>query len=246
MRYAEVGPGERSSRVAKTKLFDALGEIAKALSTGRRVEIIDLLAQGERSVYEVAAEIDQSLANTSHHLRSLANAGLVRSRRDGTHIYYRLAGIEVEVLWSALRSTAESERADFPQLVTAYVGPAGQYPIVDHSELLGRLKDGSVTLLDVRPEAEYRAGHISGARSLPYREVEARLASLPTKGEIIAYCRGPYCVFAPHVVRFLRSKGIAASRLKDGFPEWRLAGLPVTVGSDVGLIPAEDSSIRDR
>lgn len=245
MHYGEVESGELGLRASKTKLFDALADIAKALSTGRRVEIVDLLAQGERSVYEVAEEIGQSLANTSHHLRSLANAGLVSSRRDGTHIYYRLAGVEVELLWSALRATAEANRADFGQLVSAYIGPVDQYPIVGRSELIERLKTGAVTLLDVRPEAEYRAGHISGAHSLPYREVEERLVNLPVDGDIVAYCRGSYCVFAPQVVRFLRSKGIAASRLKDGFPEWRRAGLPVTVGADVGAPPFEGSFTHD-
>lgn len=227
------------SRAAKTALFDALAEMAKALSTGRRIEIIDLLAQGERSVDAVAAEIGQSLANTSHHLRSLAQAGLVLSRREGTYVYYRLASVEVEELWLALRRTAEAQRAELPRLITAYVGPLDDSQVVEHAELLNRLQQGSVTILDVRPEAEYRAGHIPGARSLPYRELSEDLRDLPSDGEIIAYCRGPYCVFAPDVVRFLRSRGIPARRLRDGFPEWRRAGLPVAFGADVGTIPFE-------
>ncbi len=235
--YGQVGvPG---SRVAKTALFDALAEIAKAMSTGRRVEIIDLLAQGERSVDAIATEIGQSLANTSHHLRSLAQAGLVCSRREGTYIYYRLASTEVEELWSALRKTAEAQRSDLPQLITAYVGPPDESSVVEQVELLNHLQHGSVTVLDVRPEAEYRAGHIPGALSLPYREFKEDLRDLPADGEIIAYCRGPYCVFAPDVVRFLRNKGIKANRLRDGFPEWRRAGLPVALGVEAGQISSD-------
>ncbi|WP_298211855.1 metalloregulator ArsR/SmtB family transcription factor [Ferrimicrobium sp.] len=227
------------SRAAKTALFDALAEMAKAMSTGRRIEIIDLLAQGERSVDTIAAEIGQSLANTSHHLRFLAQAGLVLSRREGTYVYYRLASVEVEELWLALRRTAEAQRADLPRLITAYVGPSDDSQVVDQAELLHRLQHGSVTILDVRPEAEYRAGHIPGARSFPYRQISEELCDLPSDGEIIAYCRGPYCVFAPDVVRFLRSKGIFAKRLRDGFPEWRRAGLPIAFGAETGKIPLD-------
>ncbi|WP_298349582.1 metalloregulator ArsR/SmtB family transcription factor [Ferrimicrobium sp.] len=245
-RYTPIGmhDGDAStntpgSRAAKTALFDALAEMAKAMSTGRRIEIIDLLAQGERSVDALAAEIGQSLANTSHHLRSLAQAGLVLSRREGTYVYYRLASVEVEELWLALRRTAEARLADLPRLITAYVGPSDDSQVVEYAELLNQLQHGSITLLDVRPEAEYRAGHIPGARSLPYRELSEELHDIPSDGEIVAYCRGPYCVFAPDVVRFLRSRGILAKRLRDGFPEWRRAGLPVAFGVEAGMIPSD-------
>jgi rhodanese-related sulfurtransferase/predicted transcriptional regulator len=234
VRSVETATGETGTRAAKRALFDALAEVAGALSAGRRVEIVDLLAQGERSVDEVAGEIGQSMANASHHLRALARAGLVRSRRDGTRIYYRLAGVEVEDLWAALRKVAEAERDDLGRLAGAYLGPVEDLEVVGRAELLERLLAGAVTVLDVRPAAEYRAGHIPGARSVPLDELHAVLGELPADIEVVAYCRGGYCVFAPAAVRALRSAGFAALRMEDGFPEWRRAGLPVAVGDDPG------------
>jgi len=224
------------SRVAKAALFDTLAEVAGALSAGRRVEIVDLLAQSERSVDEVAGETGQSLANASHHLRALARSGLVRSRREATRIYYRLAGVEVEELWAALRNVAEAERDDLGRLAGAYLSPIDDLEVVSRSELLERLKAGAVTVLDVRPVAEYHAGHIPGARSVPLGDLGAALGELPAGLEVVAYCRGPYCVFAPAAVRALRSAGFAAERLEDGFPEWRRAGLPVAVGDKPGQL----------
>lgn len=229
---------EAGSRVAKAALFDALAEVAGALSAGRRVEIVDLLAQGERSVEEVAGETGQSLANASHHLRALARAGLVRSRREATRIYYRLAGVEVEELWAALRKVAEANRDDLGRLAGTYLGPIDDLEVVSRSELLERLKAGVVTVLDVRPVAEYHAGHIPGARSTPLGDLDAALGDLPPDLEVVAYCRGPYCVFAPAAVRALRRAGFASQRLEDGFPEWRRAGLPVAVGDDMGRLPS--------
>ncbi len=223
---------DAGSRVAKAALFDTLAEVAGALSAGRRVEIVDLLAQGERSVDEVAGEVGQSLANASHHLRSLARAGLVRSRREGTRIYYHLAGVEVEELWAALRKVAEAERDDLGRLASSYLGPVEDLEVVSRSELLERLKAGAVTVLDVRPVTEYRAGHIPGARSVPLGDLRSALAELPPDLEVVAYCRGPYCLFAPAAVRALRSAGFAAQRLEDGFPEWRRAGLPIAAGDE--------------
>ncbi|MHB8190941.1 MAG: ArsR/SmtB family transcription factor [Ferrimicrobium sp.] len=216
----------------KSLLFDAFAEVASALAAGRRAEIIDLLAQGERSVEEVATEIDHSMANTSHHLRTLARAGLVRSRRDGTRIYYRLASAEVEVLYSALQRVAEMVRPDLDRLAVAYLGAQEDLETLGREELRQRLAAGEITVLDVRPSLEYRAGHIPGARSIPLAELAARIAELPKDLPVIAYCRGPYCVFAPAAVRELRRMGLHASRLADGFPEWRRAGLPVDVGRD--------------
>ena len=224
------------SREAKAALFDTLAEVAGALGSGRRVEIVDLLAQGERSVDQVAGEIGQSLANASHHLRALARAGLVRSRREGTRIYYRLAGEEVEALWAALRTVAAVERDDLGRLAGAYLGPIEDLEVVSRSELLERLRAGAVTVLDVRPVTEYRAGHIPGARSVPVGDLGSVLSELPADLEVVAYCRGPFCVFAPAAVRALRSAGFAAERLEDGFPEWRRAGLPVAVGDDPGQL----------
>jgi rhodanese-related sulfurtransferase/predicted transcriptional regulator len=235
---------EAGSRVAKAALFDALAEVASALSAGRRVEIVDLLAQGERSVDEVAGETGQSLANASHHLRALARFGLVRSRREATRIYYRLAGVEVEELWAALRKVAEAERDDLGRLAGTYLGPIDDLEVVSRSELLERLKAGAVTVLDVRPMAEYHAGHITGARSVPLGDLGAALGELPPDLEVVAYCRGPYCVFAPAAVRALRSAGFVAERLEDGFPEWRRAGLPVAVGNEPGQLRPRPSLPR--
>lgn len=228
---------ETGDHRAKAALFDALAEVAGALSAGRRAEIVDLLAQGERSVEEVGSEIDQSMANASHHLRALARAGLVRSRREGTRIYYRLAGPEVEDLWVALRRVAEAVRDDLGRLADAYLGDIADLEVVDRAELLERLAAGEVTVLDVRPVAEYRSGHVSGARSAPLDELAAMVDELPEGIPVVAYCRGPYCVFAPAAVRALHARGIDASRLEDGFPEWRRAGLPIAVGEEPGRLP---------
>ncbi len=239
MRAVEAGEvfGGPGTRAAKVALFDALAEVAGALSAGRRVEIVDLLAQGERSVDEVAGEIGQSMANASHHLRALARAGLVRSRRDGTRIYYRLPGVEVEELWSALRKVAATDRDDLGRLAGAYLGPVEDLEVMGRDELLRRLRAGAVTVLDVRPVSEYRAGHIPGARSVPLDELPEAIGQLPADIDVVAYCRGPYCVFAPAAVRALRRAGFAAERMEDGFPEWRRAGLPVAVGDDPGELP---------
>jgi rhodanese-related sulfurtransferase len=231
---------EPGSRAAKAALFDALAEVAGALSAGRRLEMVDLLAQGERSVEEVAGETAQSLANASHHLRTLARAGLVRSHRDGTRIYYRLAGDEVEQLYAALRSVAEADRDDLGRLANAYLGPIEDLEVLERGELLTHLAAGAVTVIDVRPGAEYRAGHIPGASSIPIAMLGEALETLPTDTEIVAYCRGPYCVFAPAAVRALRRRGFHAVRLEDGFPEWRRAGLPVAVGEGAGSLPQRD------
>lgn len=239
----EADVGSPGTRAAKRALFDVLAEVAGALSAGRRVEIVDLLAQGERSVDEVAGEIGQSMANASHHLRVLARAGLVCSRRDGTRIYYRLAGVEVEELWAALRKVAEAERDDLGRLAGAYLGPVEDLEVLGRAELLERLRAGAVTVLDVRPLSEYRAGHIPGARSVPINELHAVLGEMPADIDVVAYCRGPYCVFAPAAVRVLRSAGFSAKRMEDGFPEWRRAGLPVAVGDDPGNIGTATWSI---
>ena len=244
MRVVETDTGGVGTRAAKGALFDALAEVAGALSAGRRVEIVDLLAQGERSVDEVAGEIGQSMANASHHLRALARAGLVRSRREGTRIYYRLAGEEVEDLWSALRKVAAVDRDDLGRLADAYLGPVEDFEVVGRAELLERLRAGAVTVLDVRPVAEYRAGHIPGARSVPLDELHTVLGELPADVDVVAYCRGPYCVFAPAAVRVLRGAGFGALHMEDGFPEWRRAGLPVAVGDDPGVLPAQPTRAR--
>jgi DNA-binding transcriptional ArsR family regulator len=220
-----------ADRAAKDALFSALAEVARALGSGRRAEIVDLLAQGERSVEEVAAEIDQSVANTSHHLRSMARAGLVATRREGTRVIYRLASERVAELWSALRDIAGDHVAGIERLAEAYLGRRDGIETVDRDELADRIRRGEVTVLDVRPAPEFEAGHIAGAVSTPLSELRRHLRALPAGGEVVAYCRGPYCVYADEAVRELNRKGFRARRLIDGFPEWRRAGLPVTSGN---------------
>ena len=215
-------------RAAKDALFDAFSDVARALANGRRAEIIDVLAQGERSVDEIATEIDQSTPNTSQHLRVLARAGLVATRRDGTRIYYRLAAEEIEQLWSALRTVAAKQVAGIERLAADYLGEREDLEAISREELMRRLKTGEVTVIDVRPEPEYRSGHVRGARSVPHSQLRRQLASLPKDLEIVAYCRGPYCVYADDAVRELQRRGYTARRLEDGYPEWRRAGLPVS------------------
>lgn len=216
-----------ASGPAKIALFDAFASVAQALSSGRRVEIVDVLAQGERSVDEVAHEISQSSANTSQHLQVLARAGLVRTRRDGTRVFYRLADDRVAELWAAVRDVAARHLADVNVLAEDYLGERSAIEQVSAAELERRLTTGDVVILDVRPEAEFRAGHIAGARSAPLQLLDGLLLTLPRRREIVAYCRGPYCVYADDAVRLLRARGLWARRLDVGFPEWRRAGLPV-------------------
>jgi len=218
-------------RGAKDALFDGFAEVAKALASGRRAEIVDLLAQGERSVEEVADEIAQSVANTSHHLRLMARAGLLRTRRDGTRIYYALASDGVQALWAALRDVAAEHVAGVEQLAVAYLGDRRGLEAISRDELAARLRTGDVTVLDVRPSTEFEAGHIAGARSVPIGELRRKLRALSKDVDVVAYCRGPYCVYADDAVRELQRRGYRAQRLEDGFPEWKHAGMPVDSGS---------------
>jgi rhodanese-related sulfurtransferase/DNA-binding MarR family transcriptional regulator len=217
-------------RAAKDALFEGFAEVAKALASGRRAEIIDLLAQGERSVEEIAGELGQSVANTSHHLRALARAGLVTTRRDGTRIHYRLASDRVGELWAAVRDVAEAHVAGLEKLAAAYLGDRDGIDVVDRDELAARLNGHGIVILDVRPAREFAAGHITGARSVPIGELRKHLKALPAGSDVVAYCRGPYCVYADDAVRELRKRGFHAARLVDGFPEWQRAGLPVAAG----------------
>lgn len=216
-------------RAAKDALYDGLASVAKALGNGRRAEIVDVLAQGERSVDELAGEIGQSIANTSQHLQYLLRAGLVRTRRDGTRVHYSLASPRVGELWAAVRDVAGTQLAELDELAIAYLGDRSALDTVTHKELAERLRSGDVIVLDVRPEAEFRAGHISGAVSLPIKEITRRLRAVPKDRQVVAYCRGPYCVYADDAVRTLRRRGYQAARLEDGYPEWARAGLPVDV-----------------
>ena len=218
-------------RAAKDALYEAFADVAKALASGRRAEIVDVLAQGERSVEEIAAELSQSVANTSHHLRAMARAGLVTTRRHGTRIFYALASDRVGELWSALREVADEHVAGLERLASAYLGDRDGIDVINRDELASRLKRREVVVLDVRPEAEFHAGHIAGARSVPIAELRRQLRALPQDAEVVAYCRGPYCVYADDAVRELNRKGFRAWRLIDGFPEWKRAGLPVAVSN---------------
>jgi rhodanese-related sulfurtransferase len=219
-----------ADRAAKDALFEALASVAKALGNGHRAEIIDVLAQGERSVEDLAAEIGQSVANTSHHLRSLARVGLVSTRRAGTRIFYRLASDRVRDLWAAMRDVAGAHVSDIDHLARAYLGAPDGVEEVSRDELARRLRTGDVIVLDVRPTAEYDAGHVRGARSIPIAELRRQLRELPIDVEIVAYCRGPYCVYANDAVKQLRRAGHSARRLEDGYPEWQREGRPTTVG----------------
>jgi rhodanese-related sulfurtransferase len=216
-----------ASSAAKVVLFDAFASVAQALGSGRRAEIVDLLAQGERSVEEIANEISQSVANTSQHLHVLARAGLVRSRREGTRVFYRLASERVGDLWAAVRDVAVRHVAEVNQLADEYLGERDGVEHVSATELQERLARGDVVVLDVRPEPEYKAGHIPGAQSVPLAELASLAPKLPRRRQIVAYCRGPYCVYADDAVRLLQARGLKARRLDVGFPEWRRTGLPV-------------------
>jgi rhodanese-related sulfurtransferase len=220
-----------ASGQAKAALFDALASVAQALGSGRRAEIVDVLAQGERSVEELASEISQSVANTSQHLQVLARTGLVRSRREGTRIIYRLAGERVAELWAAVRDVAVRQVAEVSVLADEYLGERDGVEQLSAEELALRLERGDVVVLDVRPEAEFRAGHIAGAHSAPIEELDALAGKLPKRREVVAYCRGPYCVYADDAVRLLRGRGLKARRLDVGYPEWQRAGLPVEIAS---------------
>jgi rhodanese-related sulfurtransferase/predicted transcriptional regulator len=216
-------------RAAKVALFDAFARAAKALASGRRLELLDVLANGERTVDALAGEVALSVANTSQHLQVLRQAGLVTTRREGTSVHYRLAGPEILQLWRALRTLAATRLAEVERLAAAYLGARDQLEPVTREELARRLEDGDpVLILDVRPATEHAAGHVPGAVSIPVEELQRRLAELPRDREIVAYCRGPYCAFAHEAVELLRDEGFAARRLEDGLPEWQAAGLAVT------------------
>lgn len=213
----------------KRSLYDHFAAVAKALASGRRAELVDVLAQGERSVDALAAEIGQTVANTSQHLQVLARSGLVTSRRAGNRVHYRLASDAVEALWATLRAVAEERVAGLPPAAAAYLGDRAALEEVSRSELARRLGTG-VVVWDVRPGAEFEAGHVPGAVSVPPEEIDRHLDEVPEDAEVVAYCRGRFCVFADDAVRALVERDRRARRLEDGFPEWRRAGLPVAVG----------------
>lgn len=221
----------KTKREFKDALFEEFARIGKAVASGRRLEILDLLAQGERSVEELAEETSQFTANTSQHLQVLRQAQLVEARREGTFIRYRLADEKVTRLWIALREVAEGRLAEVGRLVDTYLEDRTALQGIDCGELKRRIKEGSTVVLDVRPATEYESGHIAGARSIPIDELSDRLKELPKSKTIVAYCRGPYCVFADEAMSLLAKKGFKALRLEGGFPDWKLAGGTIAHGA---------------
>jgi rhodanese-related sulfurtransferase len=216
-----------SHRPFKDRLYAEFATIGRALANPHRLELLDLLGQGERSVEDLAQEIDQSLANTSAHLKVLRQARLVEADKRGLFMVYRLAAPEVFLLWRAVRDLGAVRLAEIDRLVETYLSDRVTLSAVHIAELRRLLADGTVTLIDVRPAHEYRQGHIPSARSMPVAELERRIAELPRNREVVAYCRGPYCVYADEAAQLLREHGFRVRRLEEGFPEWRAAGLPV-------------------
>ncbi|MBI3391768.1 MAG: metalloregulator ArsR/SmtB family transcription factor [Nitrospirae bacterium] len=222
------------SRTFKNRIYAQFARVGKALSSPKRLELLELLAQGERTVEGLSREASQTIANCSRHLQVLRQANLVETRKEGTYVYYRLADDGVSRFWLELRALAEERLAEVERVVRDYIELKDDFEPIGCSELLDRLRKGEVVVLDVRPEEEYRAGHLPGALSVPPGEVERRLASLPRDREIVAYCRGRYCVYAVEAVKALRKHGYAARRMEQGIPEWRLLGFPLEVGGTAG------------
>jgi rhodanese-related sulfurtransferase len=217
------------SRVFKDNLYAEFAVLGKALANPHRLELLDLLAQGERSVEELAKEAALSLANASAHLQVLRQARLVEADKRGLNVVYRLSAPEVFQLWRTVRDVGSAHLAEINRLVENYFTDRNEFEAVNKEELLRLLKERAVIVIDVRPELEYEQGHIPAARSVPVETLERRLAELPQDGEIVAYCRGPYCVYSDQAVRLLHHHGFRARRLSEGFPEWRAAGYPVEV-----------------
>ena len=219
--------GWKSMSVFKKALFGQFVQIAKAMSSSNRLEMLEFLAQCEYSVEDLANVMGLSVANTSHHLQQLRHAGLVTTRKEGQHVFYRLKADDVIDLVDCLRGVAQRHLAEVDQLVNTYLSSKDDMEPISRDELKRRAKEGSVTVLDVRPPAEYAAGHLPGAVNIALSELESHLAEFNPEHEIVAYCRGPYCVLAYEAVQLLREKGFQVRRLQDGFPEWKRAGLPV-------------------
>jgi rhodanese-related sulfurtransferase len=223
-----------SDRQFKDAIYEQLGRIGKAVASPRRLELLDLLCQGPRTVDVLARAADQSLANTSQHLQVLRRARLVEAERDGVLVRYRLADEMVCGFFRSLRRLAEARLVEVERATREFLEQRGSMEPVDRDALLERMRRGEVTVLDVRPPEEYQAGHIPGALSVPMDELDSRLADLPRDREIVAYCRGPYCVLAIEAVEVLRKSGFEATRWEDGVPDWRALGLPVAAGEEPG------------
>ena len=229
------------SREFKDAVFEQLARVAGAFGSPKRLEIIDLLAQGERTVESIAAAVGMTVANTSRHLQILRNAGLVASRRAGLYVVYRVADDEVVAGYRQLRALAESRIAEVRQLSEAFFGQVDGAEPVGLDELLARSHAGDVVVVDVRPALEFEAGHLPGAVSIPLEELSQRITELDPDASIVAYCRGPYCVLAAQAVAQLREAGLQAERFAGGPPDWHASGLPLAVGVDPGSTSLDDS-----
>ena len=215
----------------KKQLFEQFARVGRALANGHRLELLEFLAQGERTVEALAAVTGLSVANTSQHLQQLRQVGLVATRKQGLHVHYRLADTDVSALLGLMQKIAEKQFAEVERIVRTYLTTKDSLEPVSRDDLLRRAADGDVTVLDVRPPEEYAAGHVPGALNIPVKGLIAHLATLPPNQEVVAYCRGPYCVLAFEAVAQLRAHGFRARRLEEGFPEWKTAGLPVEEGA---------------
>ena len=220
-----------SHREFKDQLYTQFARIGKALASPQRLELLDLLAQGERTVEDLARQAALSVANASQHLKVLRQAQLVKTRREGLYVYCRLADPAVFDLWRALRTVGERQLTEIDRLVDVYMRHPDHLEPISREELATRSALGEVVVVDVRPKTEYQQGHITQARSIPVDELEARLQELPTSRAIVAYCRGPYCLFADEAVGILSAHGFTATRYDEGFPEWKAAGLPTSRGA---------------
>lgn len=211
-------------------MYKHVARLGKALSSGPRLEILDLLSQGPRTVDSIAREVGQSLANTSHHLRTLARARLVDADRVGLYVTYRVIDPDVSALFVAMRTLGERQLREVHQSTTSFLADRGAYQAIAASELRERLAAGDVTLIDVRPASEFAAGHLPGAINIPTQELESRLAEIPAERDVVAYCRGPFCVMAVDAVAVLRARGVRAVHFDRSVADWRAHGLPVHTG----------------
>ena len=227
----------------KQQLYSQIARIGRAVGNGHRLELLEYLAQGERTVEALARLASLSMANASQHLQVLRQAGLVSTRREGLYVHYRLAEADVDQLRRVLQQLAQARIAEVEHLVRNYLGVKDSLEAIPCMELLERARAGLVTVLDVRPPEEFAAGHLPGAVNIPLKELEQRIQELPQHQEIVAYCRGPYCVLAYEAVAQLRKQGFSARRMEDGFPEWRLAGLPVEADKTVKKICVNNHSV---
>lgn len=231
-----------SNRAFKDSIYEEFGRVGKALSSPRRIELLDLLSQGPRTVEALAGLTGQSVANTSHHLLVLRASGLATSTKTAVFVTYRLAGDVVLQFFDALRQVAEARSAEIGRLTYTFLRERGLAEELDREALIGRVRRGEVVVLDVRPPEEYRAGHIPGAVSMPIGELERRLGELPEGREVVAYCRGPYCVMAVDAVRVLRSRGFQAVRLDESVWQWRQRGFEVVEGDDAERVATDESA----